>query len=432
MSRTLFTNARLLDGTESSRTAQSIAVEGNRIVAVGPQEGLRAQPADQVIDVTGKTLMPGMVQAHFHATFSNWGAGAPQIGLERPAPVLTLIAESNVKTALDCGFTSVVGSTGPDYIDCALQEGMQRGLFEGPRILAGSHEIAPLGLSLDGESRNYYMGLTNSGAMLRASGPEEFRRVVRTEIGRGAEIVKIAASEGHALGGADDREITTYEELASAAQAAHGLGAKIRAHAASRRSILDCAKAGFDVIDHADRLDERRIEALLESGSTIIPSMLFGSRLLSIIEEALSSGQLFMFGADASISESEYRERVRSARADFENMALMLPIAHAAGVKIAIGDDFGVAFLPHGDYACELEFYVKELGIPAREVLSWATRGGAALMKQGEELGTIAAGQLADLIVVEGDPEQDIGCLRESSNIRAVMVDGILVKDVLC
>ena len=139
-----------------------------------------------------------------------------------------------------------------------------------------------------------------------------------------------------------------------------------------------------------------------------------------------------MFGADASISESEYRERVKSARADFENMARMLPIAHAAGVKIAIGDDFGVAFLPHGDYACELEFYVKELGIPAREVLGWATRGGAALMKQGEELGTIAEGQLADLIVVEGDPEQDIGCLRESSNIRAVMVDGILVKDALC
>ena len=126
MSRTLFTNARLLDGTESSRPAQSIAVEGNRIVAVGPQESLTSEPADQIIDVTGKSLMPGMVQAHFHATFSNWGAGAPQIGLERPAPVLTLIAESNVKTALDCGFTSIVGSTGPDYIDCALQEGMQR------------------------------------------------------------------------------------------------------------------------------------------------------------------------------------------------------------------------------------------------------------------------------------------------------------------
>lgn len=431
MSRILLTNARLIGGTRPSPLTQTVAVEGRRIVAVGPGEGVSARHTDQIIDLDGKSLMPGMVQAHFHATFSNWGAGAPQIGLERPAPVLTLIAESNLKTALACGFTSVVGSSGPDYIDCALQEGMQRGLFEGPRILAGSHEVAPLGLSLDGETRNYYMGLTNPGSMLRASGPEEFRRVVRTEIGRGAEIVKIAASEGHTLGGADDREITTYEELASAARAAHGLGAKIRAHAASRRSILDCAKAGFDVIDHADRLDEQCIEALLKSGSTIVPSMLFGSRLLGIVEEALAAGQHFMFGADASISESDYRARVKSARADFENMAHMLPIAHAAGVKIAVGDDYGVAFLPHGDYACELEFYVKELGLPARDVLGWATRGGAALMKQGQELGTIAEGQLADLLVVESDPEQDISCLRDSNNIRAITVGGAFVKNTL-
>ena len=81
-----------------------------------------------------------------------------------------------------------------------------------------------------------------------------------------------------------------------------------------------------------------------------------------------------MFGADSSISESDYRARVKSARADFENMAHMLPIAHVAGVKIAGGDDYGVAFLAHGDYACELEFYVKELGIPARDVWGWATQ----------------------------------------------------------
>ena len=212
MTRTIFSNATLLDGEHAAQPGASVAIEGSRITHVrtdGPP--LEAQPGDRTIDLAGKTLMPGMVQTHFHTTFSNWAAGAPQLGLDKPPPLMTLIARDNIQTALDYGFTSIACSSVPYYIDTALCDAMLMGLITGPRMLAGSHEIMVPGCGADGENRFYYMGLTNQGMIKHACGADEMRRTVRTEIARGAQIVKLAASEGHALGNANDTETASYE-----------------------------------------------------------------------------------------------------------------------------------------------------------------------------------------------------------------------------
>lgn len=105
----------------------------------------------------------------------------------------------------------------------------------------------------------------------------------------------------------------------------------------------------------------------------------------------------------------------------------MLPEAHAAGAKMLVGDDFGAAFLPHGDYAKELELYVEGVGIPALDVLGWATRNGAELMGMQDDLGTIEVGKLADLLVVDGDPSQDVKLLQDRANLHVVMKGGQFV-----
>ena len=108
-----------------------------------------------------------------------------------------------------------------------------------------------------------------------------------------------------------------------------------------------------------------------------------------------------------------------------------MPEAAAAGVKMVAGDDFGTPIMPHGDYAAELAFYVKQLGIPALDVIRWATGNGAELMGLGDDLGRIEAGRLADVVVVDGDPLQDITCLAEAGNVLAVLKGGKVVKDLL-
>jgi len=432
MSRTIFTNANLLDGDSAAQPGASVAIDGNRVVDVRTDgSSIETGPEDTTIDLAGKTLMPGMVQSHFHTTFSGWAANAPQLGLDRPPPLMTLIAQDNIKTALEHGFTSLVCSSAPYYIDTALREAITMGILRGPRILAGSHEIMVPGCGADGENRFYYMGLTNQGMIKHACGADEMRRTVRTEIARGAEIVKLAASEGHALGRAYDTETASYEEIESAANAAHGLGKKVRAHAASRRAILDCARAGFDVIDHADRLDDEGIDAVAASGSTIVPSMLFPARMLEAVRIAAEQGGQFSWNSGLVRSDAEYAEAVRTAHEDYENMTKMLPVANAAGINITVGDDYGVASIPHGDYAAELELYVEHVGIAPLDVLRWATKNGAKLMQEGADLGTIGIGKIADMLVVEGNPAADISCLKNKDLIRAIILDGELIKNTL-
>jgi imidazolonepropionase-like amidohydrolase len=431
MQRTVFRAANLLDGDSEPRSGTSLVIEGNRVAAIGPDEAIEASPEDRVCDLAGRTLMPGMVQSHFHSCFSDWGAQAPQLGLERPAPLMTLVARQNMETALAHGFTSVVCSSSAYYIDRELARAQLMDLYEGPRILPGSHELMVPGVEGDAESENWYMGLTNHGMVESVSGVPEIERMVRREVQRGAEIVKIAASGGHTLGNAHDIETPTDAEIECAARAAHGLGKKIRAHAASRRAVMLCAKNRFDIIDHADRLDEACIEAMLAGGSTLVPSMLYSARFLAMVDELSAAGESFQWRSSYLRSEEEYARRTREAHEDFENISRMLPIANEAGVPIGVGDDFGVAFIPHGDYIAEFELYVKQIGIPPLDVLRWATKHGAALMGYGDELGTLREGHLADLLVVDGDPLADIRCLGDTANLLAIVKDGEFVKDEL-
>jgi imidazolonepropionase-like amidohydrolase len=203
----------------------------------------------------------------------------------------------------------------------------------------------------------------------------------------------------------------TPEEMKSAADAAHERGKKIRGHIVPKRGIIAGLDAGFDLIDHCDQMDDECIERLVKQGTFVTPSLYFPYLM---VEEKRRGGK-------APYLDEEMERGLEYSYA-------MLPTAHAAGVKLLVGDDFGVGPLRHGEYAKELEAYVKGAGIPALDVIGWATRNGAEMLGMKDELGTIETGKLADLLVVNGDPVKDITMLQDRANLDVVMKDGKFVE----
>ena len=406
MQAVVFRNAKLIDLDREAPEITSIRIEGERITAIGPDA---EQAVDaRVIDLGGRSVMAGMFSCHFHASYSPAAmmTGMPG-GMDSPAVYQAYVAAQNAATALNCGITSAVGAGTPHAIDTSLKRAIDEGLVPGPRLMAGSRDVSTTGHASEKFFPWYWE--TENPAALSCDGADAIRGGVRGEIKRGAEIVKVFATAGHGVPGMVDKVDLTQEEMNAAADAAHQRGAKIRAHIANRAGILSALEAGFDVIDHGDGLDEDCIAKMVDAGTFFCPSMRYPYGYVSKFQDVLAD----------------------SMREGFEGMKHMLPIANQAGVKIVLGDDYGSPGLPHGSYGEELEFYVNVAGIPARDVLRWATVNGAELMDRAHELGAIRQGYLADLIVLDGDPLSDIGIFSDHDRILAVMKGGAFVKDGL-
>ena len=412
MSRIVFRGANLLDGDHPARPNSSVIVEAERITAVSSGEAPTPGSDDRVVDLAGQTLMPGLISCHFHSSYRDITVQPVPLGVEKPAGYLMLCAARNARTALHCGLTSVVSAgANAGAIDAELKMAIEDGLVEGPRIVAGSRGLDTRGGYTDTEK--WWWELGNRGAQRFADGPDEFRRVVRDEIRRGAEIIKIFPSGGHAVPEAQGAMGLTREELAAVVESAHQRGGKVRAHCAWRQVILECIRAGVDVIDHGDQMDAECVDALLEHGTFLVPSMFLTKQMLG----------------DAGGLALASEEQMAPIRAEFANMLEMVPRAQAAGVKLVLGDDYGIIVLPHGRYAEELEFYVKEVGIAPLDVIRWGTKNGGELM--GLPVGQVRAGWLADLLVVDGDPSVDVSVLQDPTKLRAILKGGEFVKDEL-
>ena len=429
--RTILKGARLFDGGNALQEGVTVVLEGGKIASVDTDSAVAAGEGCRVVELAGATLLPGMIQGHFHSGFGHFGPGisAPMLGLEAPAGFYGMLAAHNARIALEAGFTAVIGSSNGDYLDVSLREAILLGLVSGPRVFAGSHELITTGSQEDGENRNWFMALGHHGLVRKLDGPEAFRRAAREELGRGCEVIKVTLGPGHGASPAEDRCNLTPAELDAVVETAHDRGRWVRAHAPSRKAILECARAGVDIIDHADRIDSECIDAVAAAGSAICPTLLWNHRFLEFAENWDYEGSgPFPIGDGFPETPDQTRARIRGVREDYEYTCEVLPELGRAGIPLLVGDDFGTPLLPHGDYVSEFEIYVKQVGIPAHEVLRWATVNAAQRMGCGEERGRIAPGFRADLVVVAGDPTADIGALRQ---VRAVVKDGVFVRDDL-
>jgi imidazolonepropionase-like amidohydrolase len=396
MARIIFQQASVLDGENPLVPGLTVVVENDRITAV-THDVIDGLDGDRVIDLGGKVLMPGMVSAHGHID-----RGEPRVG---PEGILMAVAIRNCRIMLESGFTGMASAGVSHNIDTQLKICIDAGLIIGPRILAGSTRLNTTGYVND--LTPWWKDPEQTGSDVYLNGPEEFRHAVRTETRRGAEIIKIFPTGGRGFKTGKVSGMSP-DELVAAVDAAHERGVKVRAHVVWHEQILACLEAGVDVLDHADELDEQCIELMVEKGTYWVPSL------------ALVDTRGF-----------EHRSVVEE---DWVNVAKMLPVANDAGVKILAGDDYGVPDLPHalGTYAKDFVVCVEEFGIKPLDALRWATRHGAELLGLAGEIGTVAPGAFADLVVVNGDPSSDPSILLDpKANIAAVVKGGEFITDDL-
>ena len=413
MGRIIFTNVNLVNGDRAAQPRSTVVVEDERITFAGAGKAPAPRPGDRIADLAGKTLMPGMVQSHFHVSYHNLGGWNGPFALENPIPYQTLLAAANAKTVLLAGFTSAVGASTIGTIDATIKRAINAGIIPGPRLMASSMDLVTTGDSPDAVP--YWWESHAEGVAKVCDGPDAFRKAVREEIKRGADIIKLYPTGGHGVRLPKTAISITQEEMEAAVQAAHDKGKKVRGHIVTKQMILAGVRAGLDVIDHADDLDAACIDACLQASAFVAPSLYYPLR---VMEEFDRRGE----GSSP---------RAQRMRRDFDYTCSILAEASAAGLKLVTGDDFGTTLTPHADAAKELEVYVRHAGVSPLEVIRWATKHGAELMGMGAELGVIATGKLADLLVIDGDPTVDITVLQDEARILAVMKGGKLYKDSL-
>jgi imidazolonepropionase-like amidohydrolase len=428
MARTFFLGTTLVDGLNAPRDRATIVVEGNKIVAVESMQDAPTPGAqDQVFDAGGYFVMPGLFQCHFHAAMDDVTSYLA-LDFKYPANYLTLVAARNAERMLQLGFTSAIGAGSTANIDVVLKHAINAGVISGPRITACGRHICATGESLDFHPAFWNVGFLGFGHP--CDGPAEFRKAVRAEIKDGVDIVKVHVTGGHGSNYPVDVVAITVEELVAASEAAHERGKWIRTHSSNKAGILASVRAGVDLIDHTDFMDDECIEGFLKANSAITAGVHTMVRFLELVSAAKRE-QTQVTSERSGLSSPFYSRpaiTADEAQRALDNYREFLPKALRAGVNVVSGDDVGgPGVTPHGSYADELVSYVDEIGISAKDVIAMATRNPARFLGRSD-IGVIAKGKIADLLVVKGNPLEDITVLQQRSNLVVVMKDGAFVE----
>jgi len=409
--RILLRGGTVIDGTGAApRPDTDVLFEVDRIVAVG--EGARAasDPADAaitIVDVTGLTVMPGLIDAHCHITFGE-PASNDELFFHREQSSAMLIAAHNVPKLLRAGVTGFLDADCIFNLGPTLRDGIEAGLVEGPRMAAGMNALLT---TAGGTAGRLIPDRGTLGYAAVMGDRDEIVRTTRQQIKHGADWIKI-----HVTGSLprSDGELTVWsaEELRLVTDTAHALGTPTIAHCRSAESTRLAAEAGVDLILHASYLDDEALEAVVSAGAAIAPTFTFLANL-----------------ADHGAKVGAATTQVDIFRGEIAATAEMIRRAHAAGVRLLCGSESGFSLTPYGHWhARELELFVDVLGLTPLEAITCATRNGAfALRRPEDSVGVVLTDAAADLIVVDGDPATDIAVLGDRSRLRHVYSRGAAV-----
>jgi imidazolonepropionase-like amidohydrolase len=407
---TVIANGRLFDGTSRPVVGDAVVVvQDGRIQYAGPAAGApAASPKARRIDVRGGTIMPGLVEAHFHPTYFDVAA-LEDLDIKYPVEYVTLLAACNARLALECGYTAARSGGSLFNIDFWLKKAIENDLLPGPRMAASGREICGVGGLMDWNPDFRKIGM--EGLVLLVNGPDEARAAVRKLVKDGVEWVKTYPTGDAAAPDVNDHHTLcmTFEEMHAVVQTAHNHNMKVTGHCRATEGIKNALLAGYDTLEHGTFIDDETLDLLLQRNTPVVPALQFE---WASIEHGPS------FGMGAKVIEG-HKETLEGGA---ESARRILK----AGGRLGMGGDYGFAWNPHGDYAKELTFFVKYVGFTPQETLQCATRVGAEIMGRSDEFGTVEPGKLADLLLVDGDVLSDISLLEDRRRFLAVMQGGVI------
>ena len=392
---------RMIDGRGGPAVEPArVVIQGERITAAGPADRIKAPEGARRISLGSRTLLPGLIDAHVH--LKGWRSSNPDDVLITPHPLAALRAAADCRRLLHAGFTTVRdcgGCLGPHLRDAiAAKE------IPGPRILT-----AYRGLSQTGRVKKVTWALDITPLRQEVDGIDDCVRVVREQIGLGADLIKVSIT-GRVYAPQSDPGQTAYtsEEIQAIVKEAHRMGRRVAAHAQATQGIKNGILGGVDSIEHGIYLDEEACQWMRERNTVLVPTLAYFYRIATLGE---------------GLGSPAYA--VRKAKEVVEAHMKSFALAMRMGITIGMGTDFeGSALFPHGENGAEFDLMV-DGGMAERDVIVAATATNAAILGIEQKVGTIEIGKLADIIAVRGNPLKQISALRQ---VEFVMQEGRIAR----
>ena len=400
--------ARIIDGTGAAPITNGVVVvTEDKIVAVGAQGSVAIPAGARMIDLGDATLLPGFIDAHTHIIGRELNDPQANDAPVRDFDALgAIIGVSNAQKTLLAGFTTIRNVGAPDFDDMALRKAVSEGFVIGPRMQNAGHAIGITGGHCD--ENGYKPGLMDGNPKIGvADGPDQIRAAVRYQAKYGADVIKTCAtggvlSEGDAVGVPQ----YTYDELKALVDEATKLERKVAAHAHGAEGIKIAVRAGVASIEHGSFLDEEGAKMMAQRGTYLVPT--------------LSAGEAVEKAAKAGVLKGLRAEKGLAAAAAMRNG---VKIAVRNGVPIALGTDAGVG--SHGTNGHEFSLMVDWAGMTPMQSIVAGTMSAAKLLGWEKRVGSLAAGKLADIVAVPGDPLRDIHVMEKPS---FVMKNGVVYR----
>ncbi|MBE7635968.1 amidohydrolase family protein [Sneathiella sp. P13V-1] len=390
MTTTLFSGGLLFDGVGEMQEGMAVLVEDANVKTIAPVGDFADYDGDRV-DTSGGTLMPGIADCHVHLIYH--GEANPHASVsDASASELSLRVLENAQTSLKNGITAVRDCGGKEYIEFPVRDACNSGRFLGPNIMASGRMICMTG----GHGNRY-------GRV--ADGCDEVVKAVREQIHAGSDLIKIMATGGVMTPGVNPEDAHySAEEMKAGVHEAARFHKTSASHAQGAEGIMNAVNAGITSIEHGIFMDQECLDAMLERGTYLVPT-------LAAVKNIINN-------KDKGIPQSAVDKSLRVYDRHIESFEMF----YKAGGKIAMGTDAGTPFNLHGKNAMELAFMV-ECGMSNMDSLRAATSVGHSLM-QFEDRGQIKEGFKADMLIVEGNPAEDIMQAADHENLRTVYKNG--------
>lgn len=403
----LISGGTVIDGTGAGPAAgQAVLLRDGVITAVG-QAALDQAAAAGVaerIDATGKTVMPGLIDAHTHLSFGE-PTGNDELFFHRTEAYSSMLSAYNARKVLRAGVTSVLDADCLWNIGVELRDAIEAGIVEGPRMRAGGNALMT---SLGGTAGRLIRDEGTTGYATVVHDTAGIVREIRRQIKYGVDWIKVMITGLIPSMQGPEVQVWKLDEIRAVCDTAHELGIPVVGHCRNAQSTRDAARAGMDLIYHSSYLDDEALAAVIEAGSALCPTFTLLGNLADYGEKIGTAPELLAV-----------------FRAEIEVTAQMLAKAHQAGVRILTGSETGFAVTPVGEWhARELEMLVSYLGMTPLEAITCATANGALAMKMEGKIGTLEPGRAADVLVIDGDPLADIRILQDRSKISEVISRG--------